>query len=80
MAQMRRIAKPMSRPKQRVTVEMLLYSATPLPGASRVSSCVKNLITTWGSGSLCLYVRSQGMFCPDQKGEANYKLLEKNCF
>ena len=60
MAQMRRIAKPMSRPKQRVTVEMLLYSATPLPGASRVSSCVKSLITTWGSGSLCLYVFMSG--------------------
>ena len=47
MAQMRRIAKPspMSRQKQKVTVEMLLYSATPLPGATplpwanRVSRC-----------------------------------------
>ena len=39
LSQLRRIAKPMSRTKQRVTVEMLLYSATPLPGSSsRVSN------------------------------------------
>ena len=67
MAQMRRIAKPkpMSRHKQKVTVEMLLYSATPLPGstplpwANRVSRCAQRglFVEAWDKCfTSCMYV------------------------